>query len=240
MARGSLVHKGINAFYAGELRDWMEGTIPQIKAQLEKVPSNEREDYEEELALALEALPRYVKWARVNDDYTVKQSELKAKVAMPAPLEQHEFQFEVDAVVQRPDGTIWIQEYKTAKVPLHESIVELDPQISAYVTMLPQVLEHEVTGLIYTQIPLKTLKSGPYGGMDVVRYYLHRTPDQIARFFEEVMLQTADMVDAHIYRSPDMRCSWDCHFEQLCRIESQGGDADALRRSQFETGVPDA
>lgn len=234
--RGIIAHDGFAAYHSGEAVDWISTKTAELQSQLDLVPSDKREKYEKEACMALECVGRYAKWAQINDDFEVLKSQVQHRVDLGSCI----FQIEVDAIVRR-EGKLWLQEYKTAKRPLNEDIVEMDPQLTTYLHFLSEALKEPVIGAIYTQIPLQVMKSGPYAGKEVVRYYLHRTPGQIQLFLEETMKQIHDMTtNPSVYRSPTRDCGWGCHYVELCQVEAQGGDADALRTSQFAIKEPTA
>lgn len=239
LTRGLIVHEGIAAFYKSKdaFGIWCQETPAKVRAHLAAVPSDLQTKHEDEISNALDCVLRYAEWAPKNDDFVMKETNLKLVLA----INEIPFQMEADGIARREDNTFWLHEIKTATQPMNETIVEMDPQLTTYLWLLDEA-GYNMTGIIYTQIPTKILKSGPYAGQEVIRYYLHRTPEQIQAFYLETVRQVFDMLiietpdgkeGPRIYRSPDRECTWGCQYYGLCRIESQGGDAEEYKKQIY-------
>lgn len=127
--------------------------------------------FEDQVSELIEAgrviLPLYAVWAKQNDDFEVlpEFTEWQGEVSL---TEDINFTFRVDQLVRRPDGRLWLHDFKTTQtlpkvLPDH---LFYDEQITGYLAALTYMLDEPVVGAIFTylksELPTrpKLLKNG--------------------------------------------------------------------------------
>lgn len=151
---GTIAHEALERYYNGDATAWKF-----YREEIEKAtePWRDHPVYDE---LYLEStsfeyvLQAYMKrWAPQHDHFELLGTEVRDLIELPSG---HHFTFKYDGLVQKPDGSIWIKEFKTTRsTPSDLSWLQLDDQAAAYQWAVEQASQMKISGTIYTWIRKK-------------------------------------------------------------------------------------
>jgi hypothetical protein len=147
---GSLAHVGLAALHSG--RPWPAAILAEAEAQMDNLFDEQRDELADAAGLASRLVDRYARtiW---RPDWTVLDVEKRFGVRIPRTgvvLLGY-----MDAVIQEPDGSVWLAEFKFPKSRFRSpDDLELDGQIGAY-QWAARRLGYNVVGTKFIQVLAK-------------------------------------------------------------------------------------
>lgn len=233
LIRGGAGHLALETYYRDPNRDMnlaIEAAWAEYRDRSAQTAAGvNQEDWE----MLEQSLRRYAEWAKVNDDFTVVETEWKFETQV-GPFKLGGF---IDGVVER-NGGIWLLEHKFNKRVTTQHL-DIDPQVSLYM-LAAQKRGLKPQGVLFNII---RMGGGPTAEREpVVRVFLYRNMEGLAAFENELILQmdeihAASSVDlpedspVSIYRNMTHDCSWDCPFFGACLSLNDSGEAESVLRT---------
>lgn len=154
---GDLFHQALERFYTGDTEPWhfFSTEAEKMLAEAAEAPVYHFDSLLEQMAMGPYLLKAYKDYAQKIDDFKVVNTEQRLQLRLNDKTPGVFYGFRYDMLVQKPDGTYWLMDFKTARTmpsELDEEIMQFDEQSMAYQWAAQQVLGLPITGFIYQYI----------------------------------------------------------------------------------------
>jgi hypothetical protein len=156
----------------------------------------------------------------------------------------HKLKARLDALAVDTHGNIYVVENKTYENRPDLMLLEVTDQFIGYDWVAQQLNAGYVAGIAYNGLWKRAQPPSRPKQLQIsdlfVRTLITPSQDEVDEYGRELAETVMDMAnEPRLYKNRVWAGCWDCSFEHLCRIQSQDGDVEYVKRTMYTSRTED-